>query len=79
MKIKTSDYMRGIGTGILIGSLFSLIMCGFIYGNTLDAAEQLKRRAIQLKVGEYYVNKKMKLEFRFLTEYRKNELILKNE
>lgn len=68
-------YLIGLSMGLIIG----ITLCSIIYDNTLNAAEQLKRRAIQAKVGEYYVNKKMELEFRFLTEHRKNELILKNE
>lgn len=64
------EVCKCIGIGILIGICLGIGVAGAMFGGTLDATEQLRRRAIKAKVGEYYLNDYNKLEFRFLTEHK---------
>ena len=69
MKFKftnVTSFILGIGVGLIISLL--------IYGGTLDACELEKRRAIKAKVAEIYLNNKLELKFRYLTEHKADML-----
>lgn len=63
--MKPSNYQSFI-IGIGVGFIISLL----IHGGTLDAGEIEKRRAVKAKVAEIYLNNKLELKFRYLTEHK---------
>lgn len=60
------SFIIGIGVGLIIALL--------IHGGTLDAGEIEKRRAVKAKVAEIYLNNKLELKFRYLTEHKTDAL-----
>ena len=65
---KFQSFVFGVGVGLVIALL--------IYGGTLDAGEIERGRAIKAKVAEMYLNNKLELKFRYLTEHKTDALEL---
>jgi hypothetical protein len=61
MKIKILIFLLGFSAGIVVSTLK--------YGTTLNAEDQLKNRAVRMKVAEWGLDENRQLKFRFLTEH----------
>ncbi len=66
-----SSFIFGLSAGFLIALL--------TYGETLDSGEVERRRAIKAKVAEMYLNNKLELKFRYLTEHKIDALDIHEE
>ena len=72
--VKITKYQSFI-LGVCAGLIISLL----IYGGTLDAGELERRRAIKAKCAEMYLNNKLELKFRYLTEHKIDALDIYEE
>ena len=71
----TAIWFGGVCSGFVLG----IILAYFINDFTLDTVEQLKRRAIKARVAEMYLNNKLELKFRYLTEHKIDALDIHEE
>lgn len=62
--------MKAFWIGFIVGCAVGLFVATMKYGISIDAKDQLIRRAIRSKVAEYYLTPDGRLEFRFLTEHK---------
>lgn len=70
-----NKFNQQIWIGIIIGASVISIIYLCLWGLTLNARDLERHRAIKARVAEYYINNRGKLEFRYLTEHKDNQLI----